>query len=528
MKKIVLTLLVLASLGGAFAQQNIEWGELERSTGRLLDVIPDNGEGFYAFRRSGGMLLGKLEASYHKNLELITDGDLKLRAPNGSAANFEAATMVGDHFVLFLSDRQEGENKFFMQEYDKNIEPIGKGEELASYTLESKRRRFQGSFSLYQSQNEDYFAVVWTIPGKKEEQATYGFKVFNAELEEVNSGEYEVPFMEKFSTINGFYLSDFGDLFVTITEYEEAEEKKLFKSFTNYVSVHIYHLKEGDIEEMEIDLDGKRVEAMSFNSDNNRVFAITGIYGDKDASGVKGLFYLKADFKSQTILSEGFEEFGEDFIMSDWSDRQKEKQEKKKEKGKGKEPTLYSYVMREVHPLEDGGLVGTMEQYYVRVVTHYNAQTGTTTYTYYYYYNDIVAYKVGSDGGFEWLAKVNKYQVSTNDGGYFSSYARYVDNGKMCLFFNDNSDNYNETDGQYNGDLTPKSARISKNKNTVAICEIDLETGEIDRRMYFDRSELGAIVVPKLFHVNYNLGEMLIYAIKGKKEKFGTLQFGDE
>lgn len=509
------------------AQGKVEWGELEKSTGRLLYLIPDQEESFYALRRSGGALFGRLEGSYHKGLELVEEGKLDLHAPNGSPANFEAATMVGEKFVVFLSDRQEGENKFFMQEYGKNMEPSSKGEELASYVLESKRRRFQGSFNIYQSENRDYFAVVWTIPGKREEQATYGFKVFDADLELLNEGEYEVPFQEQYSSINGFYVSDFGDLFVTITEYKESEEKRIFRSFNDYVSVHIYHLKEGDVEEMEIDLDGKRVEAMSFNSDNDRIFVITGIYGDKDASGVKGLFYLKADFKKQQILNEGFEEFGEDFITSDWTDRQKKKQEKKEKKGKAKEPTLYSYIMREVHPLEDGGIVGTMEQYYVRVVTNYNAQTGTTTTTYYYYYNDVVAFKVGADGGFEWLAKVDKYQVSTNDGGYYSSYARYVDGETLTLFFNDNSDNYDEVSGQFEYDGRIKSSRLSKKKNTVAVCRIDLKTGEIEREMYFDREELGAIAVPKLFDVDYRMNEVLFYAIRGKKEQFGRLPFGE-
>jgi len=509
------------------AQGKIEWGTLERSTGRLINVIPESSTSFYALRRSGGVLFGNLEGSYHKNLELVEDGKLELRAPNGSPANFEAATMVGGKFVVFLSDRQEGENKFFMQEYGSNMEPSNEPEELASYVLESKRRKFQGTFNIYQSENRDYFAVVWTIPGKKEEQATYGFRIYDKNLELINNGEYEVPFEEQFSSINGFYLSDFGDLFVTITEYEESDEKKLFRSYTDYVSVHIYHLQNGDIEEMEIDLDGKRVEAMSFNSDNEKIFVITGIYGEKKSSGVKGLFYLKADFKKQEILNEGFEEFGEDFIMSDWSDRAKKKQERKEKKGKAKEPTLYSYIMREVHPLPDGSIVGTMEQYYVRVVTNYNAQTGTTTTTYYYYYNDVVAYKVGSDGGFDWLEKIDKYQVSTNDGGYYSSFARYVDGEKLVLFFNDNADNYNEATGDFQFDGVVKSSRLSKRKNTVAICEIDLETGEQKRRMYFDRDDLGAIVVPKLFSVDYRTNEMLFYAIRRKKEQFGRLPFGE-
>lgn len=490
-------------------------------------VIPENSESFYALRRSGGALFGSMEGTYHRNLEMISKEKLDIDAPNGSPANFERATMVDGRFVVFLSDKQDGENKFFMQEYNSKMEPVGKGTELASYTIESRRMRFKGSFDIYQSENRDYFAVVWTIPGRREEHSTYGFKVFNKNLELINEGEYEVPFQEQFSDIDGFYVSDYGDLFVTVTEYKESDRKNVFRMLTDYVAVHIYQLKEGDFETMKIDLEGKRVEAMSFNSDNDKIFAITGIYGDEDFNGVSGLFYMKVDFKKQEVLNEGFEEFGDGFITSDWTDRQKKKQERKEKRGKAKQPTFYSYVMREVHPLEDGGLVGTMEQYYVRVVTSQNAQTGATTTTYYYYYNDIVAYKVGADGGFEWLTKIDKYQVSTNDGGYFSSYARYVDGEKLVLFFNDNVDNYNENTNEFEMDGRVKSARISKKKNTVAICEIDLESGQLKREMYFDREEIGAVVVPKLFDVDYRTNEMLIYAVRGRKEQFGRLSFGD-
>jgi hypothetical protein len=508
------------------AQGDVEWGDLAKSTGKLLDIVPEGEDSYYALRHSGGPLSRRLEGSYHKGTELIDEGKLDLRAPNGTMAKFEAATIVGEKFVVFLSDRKKGENIFYMQEYNSSMESNGKMEELASYKVESARKRFQGSFDLHQSQNRAFFAVVWTVPGKREEQSTYGFKIYDENLEEVRSGEYEVQFKEKASDINDFYLSDSGDLFVSITEYKDSE-KRVVRRFDDYVSVHIYHISEDDESEMEIDLDGKRVEAMSFSSDNDRVFVITGIYGNKDKRGVTGMFYLKADFKDQEILVEGFEEFGDDFITSDWSDRQKKKLDRKKAKGKDVVPILYSYRMRDVHALEDGGIVGTMEQFYIRVVTTTDPNTGATRTTYYYYYNDIVAYKVGADGGFDWLSKIDKYQVSTNDGGYFSSYARYVTEETMYLFFNDNVQNYSEASGEFflEEGKKVKSSRISKKKNTVAICEIDLSSGDKTRKMYFDRSELGAIVVPKLFNTDYINRKMLFYAIKGSKEKFGYLNF---
>lgn len=527
-KKVILTLFLLGIGCSGFAQgYSVKWSELEKSSGRLLDIKPINANDFYALRTSGrGGLLSRLEVSSHKNLEFMGEGKLELRAPNGSPASYEGSRIVKDQFVVFLSDKQEGENKFFFQKYDSDLEPAADAVEIASYTMAEKRSRYQGSFDIIQSQNLDYITVVWTIPGRKEEQTTYGFKTFNSSMEEVRAGEYEVPFQSKFSSINTFYLSDSGDLFVSVTEYQENNEKKaLLRSYKDYKAVHIFHISEDEVEQMTIDMEGKRIEAMTFNSDNDKIFVITGIYGEKGKGGVQGLFFLRMDFNKDKVLAEGFEEFSQDFIMSDWSDRAKEKLEKKQDKGKDVQAQFYNYVMREVVPLEDGSIVGSMEQYYVRVVSHYNAQTGQTTYTYYYYYNDIIAFKVNPSGGFEWLTKINKYQVTSNDGGYFSSYVRFVDGtDKMCFIFNDNVQNYDDS-GDFIDVNNVKVASLSKKKNTVAICQVDLKTGDVEREMFFDRSELGAVAVPKLSNVDYKNHEVLLYAIKGKLEKFGIMNF---
>jgi hypothetical protein len=261
------------------------------------------------------------------------------------------------------------------------------------------------------------------------------------------------------------------------------------------------------------------------NSDNNRLFTVTGIYGEQGKAGVSGLFYLRANFDKQEVVDEGFEKFGKDFITQDWSDRQKVKAEKREQKGKG-EPQLYNYQMRQTEVLEDGSLVGSMEQYYVVVTQYSDPRTGSTRTTYTYYYNDIIAFKVGVNGGFEWLKKINKYQVSTNDGGPYSSYARYSSNGKLSFIFNDHVKNYNEK-GEYIDSDRPYPANFSKKKNVVAYVELDLSNGSISRKTFFDRNEISALAVPKLFQVDYTNKEMLLYSVIGRKEKFGILKFNE-
>jgi hypothetical protein len=494
---------------------------MEKRSARMVSIIPKSGGDFYALRWSGGALLGSYKLSSHKNLTLSATGKLVTQV-DGSMANFESARYIAGKLVVFLTDRKDGKNAIYMQEYGDDLTVKGEAKKLASYDFEKGRSK--GFFEVINSRDKEFFGVIWEIPGKKEEKDIYGFKIFDADMNAVSDGQYKLPYEGKLSSINQHYLSNTGDYFITVSEYEEGE-KKIFRSYLNYKATHILQVTPDGIEDFQINLEGKRVEALNMNSDNDKVFTLTGIYGDRGKAGVNGLFYLRVDFNKQEVIDEGFEKFGKDFITQDWTDRQKEKAEKKESKGKG-EPQLYNYVMRQTEVLKDGSIVGSIEQYYVVVTTYTDPKTGATRTTYTYYYNDVIAFRVGEDGEFDWLKKINKYQVSTNDGGPFSSYARFIDNGNLCFIFNDNVKNYDEKGGFMNADRT-YPANFGKKKNVVAIVEVDLESGEYTRKTFFDRAEITAIAMPKMFSVDYATNEMLLFAVYGSKERFGLMKINN-
>lgn len=521
--KIILSIafLLIVSLSNAQGDK-VQWGELEKGSGRMVSILPKTGKDFFALRYSGGALMGSYRVSHHQSFKISATGKLIMTAENGMA-NFEGAEVIGGKMIVFLSDKNEGVNHFYMQEYSEDCQPKGPAKEIAKYDLEKGRSR--GFFNVISSRDKEFFGVVWEIPGKKEEKDRYGFQILDSELNEVSDGDYKLPYEGKLSTINQHYLSNTGDYFISVIEYTQPEEKKLFRNYLNYKAMHILHVTPEGIDDFTLNMEGKRVEAMTMNSDNDRIFTFTGIYGDQGKAGVTGLFYMRANFDKQEVIDEGFEKFGKDFITQDWSDRQKEKAEKREAKGKG-EPQLYDYVMRQTEVLKDGSIVGSLEQYYVVVTQYTDPRTGATRTTYTYYYNDIIAFKVGKDGGFNWLKKINKYQVSSNDGGPYSSYARFIDNGKLCFIFNDHVKNYDEA-GRYLDNDKTYPANFGKNKNVVAIVEVDLEDGNTVRKTFFDRKEITALAVPKLFQIDYKTGEMLLYAVYGKKERFGILQFSE-
>lgn len=521
MRILLLTALFLGFNIHVKSQPNIEWSELSRRTGRMISILPNSGKNFYALRWSGGGLLGNYTMSNHENLVLTATGKVLMQANEGMAS-FEGIATINGKVIVFLSDRKEGRNHMYMQEYDREMKRSGSAQEIASYELEKGRSK--GFFTILTSRDKQFFGVVWEIPGRKDEQDRYGYKVFDNDMNVTTEGDYKLPYPGKLSQIDQHYLTNKGDYFISVMEYTEPENKGIFRNYLYYKAMHILQLTNEGIEDFTINIEGKRVEAMTMSSDNDHLFTFIGIYGEQGKSGVSGVFFLRADFDKKALIDQGFERFGTDFITQDWSDRQKEKAEKREEKGKG-EPQLYNYVVRQAEVLKDGSIVGSMEQYYVVQHTYTDPRTGAIRTTYTYYYNDIIAFKIGQSG-FEWLKKIRKLQVSTNDGGPFSSYERYVNEGKLCFIFNDHIKNYDEA-GNYIGDLKLYPANFGKNKNAVALVELDLQTGEMQRKTFFDRKEITALAVPKLFQLDYTTNELLLYAVFGKKERFGLMKINE-
>ncbi len=501
---------------------SVEWSELEPRKGQLLYLLPKDSGDFYALRWSGGQVFGHYQVSHHKDLKLVGSSRIKLQV-NASIANFEGARVIGEHFVVFLSDRMDGKNNFYMQEYSEDLRPLGDAILLASFDLDRRGAR-KGWFDVRQSGNEKFFGVVWELPGHKEERDVYGFKIFDTDLQLINDGEYPLPFDPDLSVIHSHHISNTGDYFLALTEYDEDERKVFIKNRLKYKALHIYHIAEDGLLDYKLDLEGKRVEAMAMTSDDKNVFTITGIYGKMGEKGVTGVFHQRVDLTTGKKLDEGFKEFPKEFITQDWSERQLKRQQRREERGLDEEPQLYNYNMREATILEDGSVVGTMEQYYIQVRSYADTRSGQTTSTYYYYYNDIIAYRIDPEGNFSWLAKVPKYQVSTNDGGPFSSYESFIDDGKVYFIFNDDARNYDES-GKFLEGEDLYTASYGRKKNVVALASVDLETGDQKRKTFFERSEINALAVPKLFDVNYSTGEMILYSIWGRKEKIGVLRF---
>jgi hypothetical protein len=259
-------------------------------------------------------------------------------------------------------------------------------------------------------------------------------------------------------------------------------------------------------------------------SSKNNVFTLSGIYGTGRNGKVEGVFILRYDTNKDSVLFKGFVSFDRNMIDENWINRNSRFNNRNRNRNR----EIYRYKIRDIFSLDDGTICGSLEQYYIYERTNYDSRTGLSTSIYYYYYDDIIAFKIGKEGNFDWQQRIPKSQISTNDGGPFSSYSSFTDGDNMYFIFNDNLKNYNE-EGKYSRENNScYSFNLSRRKNAAAICTVSMKNGTVERKTLFTRKELKSIVVPKMFKLDLLNKELLLYALMSGKEKFGILNFSQK
>ena len=64
--------------------------------------------------------------------------------------------------------------------------------------------------------------------------------------------------------------------------------------------------------------------------------------------------------------------------------------------------------MRDYQMMENGNIIGTLEEFYVVETNNSDFRTGSNQTSYTYCYNTIICYSINPEGEFLWLKKVPK------------------------------------------------------------------------------------------------------------------------
>lgn len=521
MKKALIFFVFLAYIAKFYSQIiPIIWSDQQKNTGSLIDILPKTSRDFVALRWTGGNTFGSYKFNNYVNLNFLEEKKVKLKTQSGIGA-FETSFFFGNKICVFLSDFANSRMMIFLQKYDDYLDPEDEPILMADY--ENRKFNAHPNFQIVKSKNNKFISIFWQIPGKFSNSDAYGYKIFDANFNEVQTGEYILPFDGNLTIITNYHLTNNGECLISLTEFIKPVDRLFINNNSNFKAVHVYKLKNNILKEFSLELEGMRIEEMQLGSNDSSSYSLIGIYAKGNSNKSLGVFSLLIDAQKDSLSSAAFIPLTSVSANDRWTDNDQNNRQSFGRMINSHNPDVYTYKLRDIFTLNDGSILGSIEQYYMyrRINTD---NRGISSSVNYYYYDDIIAFKINDTNNLDWEKRVKKSQVSINDKGAYSSYSSFYTDSSFCFIFNDNAINYDEFGNYTREKSNPQSTNFSRQRNTSAICQLNKKDGVNTRKILLDKKELNALIVPKAFKLDLVNQELLLYAIQGFKEKFGILK----
>lgn len=520
MKFYLLLIFLSSTIIGVKGQQiDWQWGNFQRSKGRLIDILPGQNNAFSTIHSVNNLSGGNNSLTLFENMQAIANERIKPVTMEGFGYYIETLRFNERHFI-FIADRDGKEMKLFVKILDAELNLI---EEKQIMQYVDVRPNALPNFSIIQAPNQSHFAAFYQIPGKRNGSDTYGYSVYDQKLNSLSKGEYGLPFDANLSTIEDYLLTNNGEFFIGVIELMAIDNQgiRVRKTFKN---LHVYQFNNEGLKDYTFDLEGKRISNFVMNTQFADRLTLFGIYSNSDWDGMQdGFFNVQLNLSADSVMALGFLPFSQTIMLSEHRSSDQQRIQRRMER-RSDDPQLSRYQVRDIFTLNDGSYVGSLEKYYVYTSTNINNQTGQRMTTNYYYYNDIVAFCIDTAGSLRWEQRIPKTQVSINDYGPYSSYCSYLDNQSFNFIFNDAASNYDQG-GQFRQGLEEVNAfSLSRNRNVGAVVRIDLENGQMSRSISHQRSEKNILLVPKAFEFDALRNGIITYGVLGPQEIFGHIQ----
>lgn len=453
------------------------------------------------------------------DMKLKSKKVINMKAHQNYKMSYEGSYFLNDNIYIFSSfpDKKTKTNKLYCRVFDKNTLSSGELKEIEQLPYE--KRKFKGGFGVVSSEDNKKLLIYLGKPYEKNSHEKFGFTILNTNLDVEWKKEVELPYTEQLFSVQDYKITNNGDVYILGKEYKE-EKSKRNKHKPNYKYHIIAYLNKGNsIKDYEINLNDKFITDIAYNIAENGDLVCSGLYSETGTYSIKGAFFLAIDSETKNIKNNNLKKFDEDFITQGWTDKAIAKAKKKKIK-KDKSIEMYEYDLKDFILREDGGAVLIAEQFFVRIVTRtYTDSQGNmrTTNDYHYYYKDIIVININNEGQIEWATKIDKYQHSVNDGGYYSSYVLQIDEDKLHIIYNERARKYFEKEER------KQLNRKDKNASLTIITTVQ-SNGDHSKEILINVSNENTYPVPK-FSEQINDKQLLMYTRKMKKRKFALVNF---
>ncbi|MEO1515247.1 MAG: hypothetical protein AAFV95_09545 [Bacteroidota bacterium] len=525
-----LALLLIGSLSPLSAQPSdipadVYWGKELREPGSstIRKIIDVNKKGFYVLREKDqtGLTASNTQKifleSYDNNMKLKKSNEIALKYKNKNL-DLEDVLMVGGKIYLLSSYHNQAKKKnyLFTQEISrrnlqlrKTMTKIGE--------IDTRNKVQEGYFDNHISRDSSKILIYNELPYKKKEPERFALRVFDNQFNEIWSRNITLPYNDEIFNVEEYRVDNQGNVYLLGVVYSDRSRTRRKGKPTYQYTILAYTQDGAEAEEYRIKLEDKFITDLTFRVANDGNLVCSGFYSDIGTYSIKGTYFLRLNANTKQVITKNLKQFDFDFLTANLSDRKKAKVKDAEARGKNtRQAELYQYSLDHLILRSDGGALLVAEQYFVQEESFRDFYYGRFTVNYFYNYNDIIVVNIRPDGEIEWATHIPKRQETSNDGGYFSSYAMSIVRDRLYFIFNDNGRNFSANDRRlYNFD--------GQRNSVISLAEVRKD-GSLDVYPLFNNREADIITRPKVCKQS-GKREMVIYGERGRKYKFAKLVF---
>jgi len=539
----LLSLAVFLTLNNSLVAQadvdfsgSLKWGEelKEPNNSYLSEVLGSDSDGFYALRlkTKGGLLSGAKPQKifiekYNENMDLKKAKEIDLRYKR-KKRDFEKMMYLNGKFYLMTSfnNLAHKTNYLFVQSISKKSLNLNKKMTKIAETLARDEYR-EGKFNFHVSKDSSKVLIYSQLPNQKKSSERFSLQVFDNNFEQIWEKNISLPFPDNRFAVTDYRVDNKGNVYLLGVLYENSSG--FLRRNTSYQYIILAYNDNGEMEEQyDVNLRGKFITDLTFRVGKGGKLICSGFYSDKGTYSTKGTYFFHLDPKTKEISNKNYKEFEFDFVTEYMSDRKKRKARKAKDGGR-RSAELYQYSLNDLILRSDGGAVLVAEQYYVERDDNFNNNNGfyspygyrrynnnfNNRVDYYYNYNDIIVVNIKPNGEIQWATRIPKRQETSNDGGYYSSYAMAIVRDKICFVYNENGKNFGAKKNN-------RRYKFNGSNSILALTEVGTD-GSINTYPLGSNKDQGIITRPKICK-QIGKREMVIFGEKGKRFKFGGLE----
>lgn len=500
---------------------SVEWGpELdEKSDGGFGRLFGQNDEAVYmTMSLKKDLLVQKMNGAMTSLYKQVVDMEI-----NRKDLILQRVMLAGSRVIILARqyDKKEDMNRLYMRMFNEaDMRPSGPWEVVAQFSSE---KAFSGGFETATSPNEEHILITIHLPYEKDGSEKFQLRVYDKDMVMEWEREVVLPYADKEFRLEDLHVDNDGDVIAVGVKYAEKREARAMKR-AGKVS-YVYHLitysASGDRKDHAIAAGDRFLQDLTLSlADGNGPILCGGFYGVKGTNKVRGAFFMSLHPETKAIMHESYKEFSDDMITQYMTAKEEEKARKKAEK-KDEDLELFEYDLDEIIRRDDGGAVLVGEQYYMYTTTvcTTNPNGGQSCRTVYHYiYNDIIVVNIDPSGDIAWATTIPKRQHTSNDDGYFSSYALEVKGSDLYFIFNDNGENLFRAAGD-------KFKQMDlQGKGSVVTMATVTQDGHVTREALFDPEKRELILRPKSC-VQLADDRMFLYATRRKDYRFGIVTF---